>query len=311
MPRLVLGTSALLTLAAVIIRSAALFHRFDADVGYYDGSALSLTGRWLYAGLLLPVILCFLIPKDALPTRLGYGKRSLPAVMPLFASLVLVISLVTSGLWNDGKLMIALCAVGLLTVFSFLLFLLDGKNRQLTAAIAFFPVIWAMIGVAQTYTDPFVTMNSPIKLSVQFGLIGFMLSLTGEIRYLLDRAMPRTYLGLHSLSMFLCLSASVPYLVGWSKGILSHDVYPLYALFLLAYGLFSLIRLCQLLILPEPEEDAEAETDDDEAEAAADETETEADGEAADQAEENADGEADAEGSAETDDGASDADQAG
>lgn len=250
LPKLTLLLFAVLTLASACVRTVALFTHFDADVGYFDATALPIISRILYAAaVILPLVACLLIPKDALPSRLG-GQRDVAPLIPLIGSLFFGVSMLIGGRFVAGRLLLALCIGAFLCALFFLLWLLDMKNRQLLALIGFIPVLWSMVGVAQTYGDPYTAMNSPIKLSIQFGLIGFMLAMTAELRYLLDHPQPRMYLYLHGASFFLCITGSVPYLAALSGGIVSDTMHPLYAVFLLGAGLFSLIRMCRLLMTP-------------------------------------------------------------
>lgn len=261
-PQLSFLLSVCLTLLSAALRTAAMLTHFDAEVGYLDGTALPVICRVLYAAaVLLPLVSTLCTPKGALPA-VSEDPRSLASLLPLIGSLffgvVMLIRMADGTTPRSGLPLVLTIGAFLNAVFFLLTMLKVLKNKDLLALIGFLPVFWCILAVAEAYNDPFTTMNSPVKLSLQFGLIGFMLAMTAELRVLLAHSQPRAFLYLHGLSLFLCATGSVPYLVAMSRGILSDLMHPLYAVFLLGAALFSLIRLCRFMMVDAaPAQDAE------------------------------------------------------
>ena len=69
---------------------------------------------------------------------------------------------------------------------------------------------------ANTYADPYVTMNSPIKVSLQMGLLGFMLILVAELGCRLGRPVSRKVIAMTAIGTYTALMASLPILAAAS-----------------------------------------------------------------------------------------------
>ena len=263
LPRLAFWLSAGMSLLSVILRSLAFLLHYDREVGYFDSSAIPVLCRVLSVlAVLCPVLCGLLIPKNTLPVRTGGGRRELIALLPL-CGFLLFLCLTLAGV---GKLsirfLIPLAVLSAGGAAYFLGVLMGWRRRDLLALVGFCPVLWGILVIAQTYTDPYNTMNSPVKLAVQFGALGLMLALCGELRYHLEHPAPRVYLAVQSMGMFFCLTASVPYLVASLAGVVDHPLYNLWSAVLLGLGIYFCGRRVQVLFLRQPEASSPAEAAD-------------------------------------------------
>ncbi|MBE6586175.1 MAG: hypothetical protein E7645_06590 [Ruminococcaceae bacterium] len=248
--KLCLITTAVLSLADVILRIISLFTCFDAEIGYFAPTLLSSVLVALpIAAALLAIAFSLLIPKNTLPTVWPEPERDLSPVFPfaLFASggMWLLWAAVTEN--TAGKLTILAGILGLLSAFYyFILFTAPtSKTRKptLVAVMGYAPILWGLVSTAETYTDQFTTMNSPIKLSLQFGFLGLMLMTTAELRFRLEKPAPRAAVCFHAIALFFCLSGGVSTLVAYTAGILDRSVHGAYAMVLLGGGIHAACRL--------------------------------------------------------------------
>ena len=70
--------------------------------------------------------------------------------------------------------------------------------------LGFFPIIWAVLALAQVYFDFYHPMNEPTKVSVMLALIAVMLAFLQELRMHLGSPQPRAALVTHLLVLLLC-----------------------------------------------------------------------------------------------------------
>ena len=258
--RLCLWSSAVLTFVGVILRTVAMFTCFDTEAGYFNDSLhTTLVTILSFAAALLPMILSIATPKGTLPTVWPEPKRDLAPVLPfaLFTS---------SGVWilwqyvSDSQDNILLLLAGGLSLVAALYDLLlisrsagKGINVNALAAIGYAPIFWSLLSVAETYTDQFTTMNSPIKLGLQFGFLSVALTMVAELRFRLGKSTPRAALCFHAIALYLCLTGSIPTLIALAAGILNRPIHGAYALALLGAGVYAAFRLVYYFTIPSPE----------------------------------------------------------
>ncbi len=242
-PRLCFFATVAVTLVGVILRTAAMFLCFDADIGYFDAGILPVLSHVLYYVAVIAAIACaFWIPKNTLPTEWHIPRRNLVAwplgcVMALF-TVLLFITANAELFTSDGIYKTALTLLGLLgSSYFFLSASRAGRYPDWLSAVGFLPIFWCMAAVAETYLDPYVTMNSPIKIGLQMGFLGFMLIMVSELRFRLGKPAPRVAVALMGIGVFLTFNASIPVLA--AGGILHHALYALYAAVLLFAGIYA------------------------------------------------------------------------
>ncbi len=258
-PRLCFASAAVTTLLGTVMRTIAMFTHFDASIGYFDAGLLpSLSDALYFVAVILAVAGAFFIPKDVLPRELCVPHRAFVAwplgcAMALFTVLLFITSnaeLFTKG----GTFKTALTLLGLLgSSYFFLSATRKGRYPDWLSAGGFLPILWCMAGVAETYTDAFVTMNSPVKVSLQMGFLGFMLLLVAELRFRLGKALPRVAVAFMSIGIFFSLNAAIPVLA--ASGILHNALHTLYAGVLLFAGLYGAYLLFRYTCAPgQPDE---------------------------------------------------------
>lgn len=258
-PRLFFLSAALLSLLGAAIRTAAYLTAFDTQVGYLDAGIWTSLSRCLY--FITPVILIAIaaaIPKDTLSTAPCYTYRTAAAIpmaliLIAFTVAVFVVCPPASGSTLTFAALLGIPAAlyyGFSSVKS-------TRSSDLVSILGFLPIIWCIAAVADLYFDVFVTMNSPIKTSLQVGFLGFMGANLSELRFRIGRSLPRTALVLFGLGSFTCLTAAVPLLVATGARVLDHPLHLMYAAVLLVAGLYSLYLLFLHTNIPLPAEDAE------------------------------------------------------
>lgn len=263
-----------LTLAAAVLRTVAFLTAYDGLIGYFSAgaSAVTVMYRILAAVAVLATAVCArLIPADRTAAlRLPTGADPL-AILP-FPALLLTAFYTLYSVYNataTSNILWTICGVTALIGAGFFLLRLLGCGSRTGLALTGLCILPAMILIiALTYGDATVTMNSPVKLAVQFAALGIMLAAVTELRFLSGIPAPRLAIVSLAVTTFLCLGGALPCLIARLVGSIPADRpegQGLYLTFLLAatlYGLYAaaqLYRLCFRLPEPEPEPEPEAE----------------------------------------------------
>ena len=136
------------------------------------------------------------------------------------------------------------------------------SETDLTSSIlGFFPPIACAFIVGVLYFDASLEMNAPLKVVAQCALLPLMLYFTAELRYLLNREIPRLYLALALGSIVassLCVLA-IP--VASIAGFLNNSNCFAAALVVVGANVTILLKLKRYLTsIPSPENDTK-ETD--------------------------------------------------
>ena len=255
MPRLSFFLMLGVTVLGVILRTAALLTSFDTAVGYFDLGFLSVAARACYfIAPAIAIVTALCIPKGVLPTELSIRAKA-PVAYVTGVSLV-VFGVASLALTLPAKTMTAPAILALPAAAYFLLSAgRTGRFSSGLSAFGFAPVLWAMAAIAQTYGDRYTTMNSPIKLALQFGFVGVMLLFCAELRFRLGKPLPRMAVALFSISIFTTLNASLPILLATVLGVLTNTLHTLYAVALLCVGLYALFMLGCYLFDRTPDDD--------------------------------------------------------
>jgi hypothetical protein len=246
-PRIFFLATAVLTLLGSAVRTVCYLTAFDTNVGYLNPGFLTALSNWLYFVTPAALIaIALIIPKNTLPTTLHQKLRAPSSI--LMAATLIAFTVTVFILYTPAKGSMLLPAV-LLSIPAALYYGIsaakNGRYPDWLSLLGFLPILWCVTAVADLYFDPFVTMNSPIKVSLQVGLLGFMATVLGEIRFRIGRSLPRVAAFFFGISSFTCLTAAVPLLVATGARVLDHPLHMMYAVVLLAAGLYSLDLLFQ------------------------------------------------------------------
>ncbi len=263
-PRICLYATLSLTLLGVILRTVCFLFFFDTDPGYFSVGVLPTVSNALYlAAVAIPVICVFVTPKSAYSKDLVCPLRSLPTlglagVLIAFFAAALLFSTAAAGTAVGASfrghrlLMLTAIAALLSAIFYILSHKREGRYPDWLSFLGYTPVLWSIFSIGDVYFDPYVTMNSPAKLSLQLGLLGFMFIALGELRFRVGRFLPRYAAGFWAIGSYAALVGSLPILVATGAGILSDLSYLLYAAVLLFAGVYGLYLLFCYTVQPSP-----------------------------------------------------------
>lgn len=263
LPRIAFFSTLGLTLAAAVLRIVAFLTAYDGQIGYFSvgASAVTVIYRVLAAAAILVAAVCArLIPVDQTAAlRLPAGADPL-AILPLPA-LLLTAFYTLYSVYNatvTSNLLWMVCGATALIGAVFFLLRLLGRGSRTGLGSTGLCILPAMIVIiALTYSDATVTMNSPVKLAVQFAALGIMLAVVAELRFLLDIPAPRLAIVSFATTTFLCLGGALPCLIARLAGSIPSDRpegQGLYLVCMLAAtlcGLYAAAQLYRLCFRPQ------------------------------------------------------------
>ncbi len=201
-------SSTVLALICILLRLLCLLFTYDTELHYFSySSALSPIANGILICSLLWAVSSFLfIPRGTL--RRSPAAYSIPSVFAsalcgfffIYYGIITALPLlnhsfvpVTFDTYRRDTIVAAIIAIS--AFLSAIYFFGAFFSTQLTSAWrvfgGFFPVIWAIVSLAQVYFDFTHAMNEPIKVSLQLAMIAAALFFLQEVRILLGRAQPR------------------------------------------------------------------------------------------------------------------------
>ena len=243
-PSLYFLIAAAVSTVGVTLRSACMLTQFDAAIGYFNLGLLSIAESAFTAlAVIAAVVGTFFFPKDALPVAPRTPYRPIAAYVLGIALSAFAVCLAADILTADAQTATDTAKISLTVLASpaAAYFLVTARRhgcyRDALVFLGFFPIFWSISAVAVIYSDVFVAMNSPIKTSIQMGLLGLMLVILAELRLRLGKPISRKAVALTGLGTYLSLRASLPLLL--TVTVSPSAVYTACAAVLLATGLYG------------------------------------------------------------------------
>lgn len=265
-------TALIVTPLAALLRTVAYFTSFDAEIGYFtEGFFNSLINALIIVCSVFFVCGFVFISKEAdLPRFVDNGACSI-FFSACFAGFVMLADFAYKlvGMVTDDRLayyrlifspnfisedayMLRVTSViemlgviaSLLAAICFFVRSSRAPRARLSAVMGFFPVIRALVGVAEIYFDMTVQMNHPSKLILQLALIAVMLYFLCEERYYISQeyACPRRSFICGCLAFFLAFVGGSSEVIGFFFGRLSKGELCIEAFFCLVMSFYILAR---------------------------------------------------------------------
>lgn len=246
-------------LASVVLQTAAILVAFDKGGHYFAthsplpliASLLALLGGAL--GIAASVL--WDKPSEAI-APFGAPISSLPSAVGFALGGIVVLLSSPSSIGTLAGILLLFSALYALT-FSF--GSQSEEKRKSFSALGVAPVLACALLNAHLYFDVSVEMNAPLKVTVQTALLFAMLAYTGEIRFLLGRAMPRLYLSLSLCTVAASALCALPFSLCFVLGLTDRFDYAGIALM---SGLISVTLIARILsLLPLKKKSAGASLD--------------------------------------------------
>ena len=181
------GSAAVFSVLAVVFTHDDNAHYFVSGSKIFPISVICAVLAFAAA-----IVYAFVISKEEFASSSPFGTRplfTLPATLGFGASAVL--SIVEFAKTQSALFLIAAIFLLLSTAY-----LLVSETERANTFLGFAPPIACALLIGVLYFDISLEMNAPLKVVAQCALLPLMLYFTAELRYLLNREIPRLYLAL-------------------------------------------------------------------------------------------------------------------
>jgi hypothetical protein len=217
------------SVAGAVLRLVLLLYDYDFKLGLYKAGTVLPQVFTVFLGVSVALLLTIpLVCRNiALPTELPPVSTQLTFVSALtgfamFATVVMQLIMRLSfeiGLsgWKSALasgLEIAMQAFALPSAAYFVAMAVRrDPYKPSTAALGFFPVLWASSYLMCVYFDMSTTLNNPLRILEQASLIVVMAFMLMELRCLVGKAKPHIYITFGMTAMVMVTSSSLPTLL--------------------------------------------------------------------------------------------------
>lgn len=236
---------------------------FDRTVNYFSASPLIYITRTLLAiSIAWTASLLILIPRDGLiSTAPAYRSFSAKFAYVLTAAFIfstfLHIRLITASITS----LLGSVAGALVAAYTGMTAIYPDSKKAVRSLLGYAPIVWAFLSIIDAYFNTYVTMNSPMKLLLVFSMIFLMLFQIQEEGYSVDHGRPRMYAVFGLLSVMMSLAFSLSYFICTLTGIYKIPEFMPTAIGSLAYAVYTVGRLFDMLSVSEMNIVAENDTD--------------------------------------------------
>lgn len=247
-------------LAATFFMVLGVLLSYEEGTNYFEANAIIplLATIWAFLSLASAVAFALLVPKEETLSKFPFGANLLVALPASLGFAISGIFLVLNFAQSRSYLALA-AAVALLLAALHVLLLEAGYCVK---ALGFIPPVACALLVCILYFDTSMEMNAPLKVASQCALIPLMLYFTAELRYLLDRALPRLYLALALASIALSSLCTLAVPVAVFAGLLDNANCLAAAIAVLGANLTVFLKLKRFSTpIPSPDQNDTKETD--------------------------------------------------
>ena len=177
---------------ATVLSAVATAFSYDKAANYFTTNSILFPIACAFAILAFAVSIAaaLLIPKEEITSSSPFGSN---LVVALPAAIGFGIGAILSALEFAKNNSTLFLIATVLLVLSMAHVLLCETERK-SSFLGFFPPIACALLIAVLYFDTSLEMNAPMKVVAQCALLLLMLYFTTELRYLLNREIPRLYL---------------------------------------------------------------------------------------------------------------------
>ena len=244
---------------AAIFMVLGVLLAYEKGTNYFEPNAILpiLAVIWAILDFAVAVIFAIIVPKEMITSNSPFGSSlllTLPAALGFGIGAILLIA-------EYAKSQSVLFLVASLFLLLSAAHVLFSETNSKVAFLGFIPPVAFALLIAVLYFDASLEMNAPMKVATQTALLPLMLYYTAELRYLLNREIPRLYLALALISVALASLCVLSVPVACLMGVLKNTNCLAASLVVAGANITILLKLKRhLQSIPSPENDTK-ETD--------------------------------------------------
>ncbi|MBE6629014.1 MAG: hypothetical protein E7629_08820 [Ruminococcaceae bacterium] len=216
-PRISIRISLLCSGLTAILQALAYALSYEGpNVNYFIPNALFpfLATILMFVAIGFGALAAFTVsPKAQALKALPCKAASIPAAVGFVAGAAI---LLLSNNTTPARIAVALLLVS--AAYHVAVLAVPERHAAWVALIGFAPIIACVLISGIYYFDNTLEMNAPVKVSVMMGLLCATVYYTGELRILLEKPMPKTFVILSSLTVAVCSLSALPLPIGFLTG---------------------------------------------------------------------------------------------
>ena len=189
------------SMIATFFMTFSVLFCYEKGSNYFEPNAVIpvLATIWAILGFAAAVIFSIIVPTEKINSLSPFTANLSTALPAAIGFGVGAILLVTEFAKTQSPVFLIVTLLLLLAAAHALL----SETGRANAYLGFLPPIACALTVAILYFDASLEMNAPLKVAAQTALLPLMLYYTAELRYLLNREIPRLYIALALISAAL------------------------------------------------------------------------------------------------------------
>ena len=245
-----------LTLICVALFTVSMFTSLDADIGYFESTALlpHVQKAVAIVSVIFFASIVVFIPKKVLPAsepeNVVFTTFSALACGFLFVISTIIFYLLyryDAG-WMQPTVRYIYTGIyisGLLAAVYFLLCGLSSSSKWLPLKIAsaVFAVANLLLIIVFEHLDYFTPINSVRKTMLFIGFAIAIMFIAQDLRFKANIGQPRAYFFFGASTMLLCSAMSVPHIIAHYAGVLKDSSFLMYYLIALGLALYAFAKL--------------------------------------------------------------------
>ena len=207
---------AVFTLLGAVLQCLAVLLSYHANSNYFDRGSLLPILAIIFAllGAVCGTVSAILTKSTELrnePFSKGFSLSPMVIGFVAVAAIFIRLDFQISTVITAALLLLA-------AIYAVLASIPKLRKTALPIFTGFFAIAALVALNAHYYFDMTVEMNAPLKITTQIALLCIMISITGELRYLLNKQMPRTFLAVSawvvSIGALSAIATPLAYLTG-------------------------------------------------------------------------------------------------
>ena len=205
---------------AMILSAVATAFSYDKNKNYFTTNSFifSIAVAFALLAFALSIASAIITPKEEIISRSPFGTNLLVALPAAIGFGLGAIFSTVEFVKSNSTLFFITTILLLLSVAHVLLC----ETERKSSILGFVPPIACALLVAALYFDTSLEMNAPMKVTAQCALLPLMLYFTTELRYLLNREIPRLSLALALGSIATASLCALAVPVACMMGVLSN-----------------------------------------------------------------------------------------
>lgn len=214
--KIYVSSSLALTVFSTLLYIISYLISFDTNVGYLNSGFFTSVSLAISLLTIIWITTLFkVIPKSKLECNfINYSTRTriISLAVAFIISFLNIYNFIDS---NNTTYSSSSAALGIISsLYFFAIFFRCFKSHiNIQAILGIFPILFSTITIIEIHLNTFVTMNSPLKISIMLSSMSIMMYMLYEMRLLANKPHPRCFIVVSLISSLLLSVCTIPFVI--------------------------------------------------------------------------------------------------